>query len=152
MTLHAAYATNLDPRRMAELAPYSPVAGTGWLIGWRLTFAGADLGWDGPLATVVEDPLAQVFVTVYDMHPLDEAALDTWEGIALGEWSKIRVRVQTLDGEQLVWLYVVTAYEGGLPSASYLNLLAEAAEAGGAPDDYVHALRSLPCRSAGDEV
>lgn len=150
MPLYAAYATNLDPRRMAELAPYSPVAGTGWLIGWRLTFAGAEHSWDGPLATVVEDPLSQVFVAVYDMHPLDEAALDTWEGIALGEWSKIRVRVHTLAGEQLAWLYVVNGYEGGLPSATYLGSIADAAEAGGAPDDYVAALRAHPCRGVAD--
>ena len=135
---------------MAELAPYSPVAGTGWLMGWRLTFAGAELGWEGPLATVVEDPLEQVFVALYDMHPTDEAALDTWEGIALGEWSKIRVRVQTLEGEQVAWLYVVSAYEGGLPSATYLNSIADAAEAGGAPDDYVVRVRSLPCRRDDD--
>lgn len=144
MPLYAAYATSLDPRRMAELAPYSPVAGTGWLIGWRLTFAGGDI--DEPVATVVEDELAQVFCALYDMHPTDEASLDTWEGIALGAWNKIRVRVHTLDGEQLAWLYVADAYEGGQPTAMQLARIADAAEAGGAPDDYVTSLRLRPCR------
>ena len=41
---------------MLERAPHSPMAGTGWLEGWRLTFGGEDLGWEGALATIVEDP------------------------------------------------------------------------------------------------
>lgn len=130
---------------MAERAPYSPVAGTGWLEGWRLTFGGEDLGWDGALSTVVEDPDSAVFVVLYDMHPLDEASLDAWEGTSLGLWQKLRVRVQTLDGNALAWIYVLDDYEGGFPSARYLSIIADAAEAGGAPSDYVNTLRSHPC-------
>jgi AIG2-like family len=43
------------------------------------------------------------------------------------------------------WMYVLDAYEGGLPSARYLGMLADAAEAGGAPDDYVAELHARPC-------
>ena len=60
-----------------------------------------------------------------------------------------RLRVQTMTGEMVVWSYVLDAYEGGLPSASYLGVLADAAEAAGAPEDYVHALRRRSCRSTG---
>lgn len=145
VSLYAAYGSNLDPHRMAERAPHSPVAGTGWLEGWRITFGGEDLGWDGALSTVVEEVGNAVFVVLYDMHPLDEAALDAWEGISLGLWRKVRVRIQTLDGNVLAWLYVLDAYEGGLPSARYLSIIADAAEAGGAPEDYVRTLREHPC-------
>ena len=41
---------------------------------------------------------------------------------------------------------VLDAYEGGLPSARYLGVIADAAEQAGAPDDYVRALRNHPCR------
>ena len=41
--------------RMSERCPHSPLRGTGWLQGWRLTFGGEDHGWDGALATVVQD-------------------------------------------------------------------------------------------------
>src|SRR5215467_9338682 len=70
--LYAAYGSNMDPAQMMERAPHSPMAGTGWLIGWRLTFGGEDLGWEGALATVVEDPLSQVFVVIYDVTAEDE--------------------------------------------------------------------------------
>ncbi len=149
MALYAAYGSNLDPAQMAERAPTSPAQGTGWLQGWRLTFGGERLSWEGALATVVEDPTSQVFVMLYDVPPWDEAALDEWEGTALGSYVKIRVRVQTLEGERLAWLYVLDDYEGGLPSARYLGIIADAAEAADAPADYVRALRNRPCRSVG---
>ncbi|MFF1818480.1 gamma-glutamylcyclotransferase [Kribbella sp. NPDC058245] len=152
MTLYAAFASNLDPNLMAERCPYSPLRGTGWIAGWRLTFGGEELGWEGSMATVVEDPsdpANQVFVALYDVHPKDIERLDEWEWIDQGVYRKIQVRVQTLDGEQLAWMYVLNAYEGGLPSARYLGILAEAAEAAGAPDDYVAELRDRPCQSSG---
>ena len=147
--LYAAYGSNMDPAQMMERAPHSPMAMTGWLIGWRLTFGGEDLGWEGALATVVEDPLAQVFVVIYDVTPEDEKLLDRWEGDDFGLHKKLRLRMHTLDGSVLAWLYVLDAYEGGLPSARYLGVIADAAEAAGAPEDYVAELRSRPCAGIG---
>jgi len=147
--LYAAYGSNMDPEQMLERCPHSPAAGTGWLAGWRLTFGGEDLGWEGALATVVEDPGHRVFVMVYDVPRHDEAALDSWESADSGLYRKIRVRVQTLDGDALCWLYVLDGYEGGLPSCRYLGVMADAAEAAAAPDDYVAELRSRPCLSVG---
>ena len=149
MPLYAAYGSNMDPGQMMERAPHSPMAGTGWLNGWRLTFGGEDLGWEGALATVVEDPASRVFVVLYDMTSEDEKQLDRWEGGELGLHKKLRVRVQTREGPMLAWLYVLDAYEGGLPSARYLGVLADAAEAAGAPEDYVNALRIRPCQNIG---
>ncbi len=151
MTLYAAYGSNLDPMRMHLRAPHSPGRGTGWLLGWRLTFGGEDLGWEGALATVVEadDAASQVFVGLYDISDADEEALDEWEGSDLGLYTKIRVRIATLEGDVTAWLYVLDGYEGGLPSARYLGLMADAAEAAGAPTDYVESLRQRPCQSVG---
>ncbi|MFP5336498.1 MAG: gamma-glutamylcyclotransferase family protein [Actinomycetes bacterium] len=149
MALYAAYASNMHPERMARRAPHSPLRGTGWLQGWRLTFGAEDRGWDGALATVVEDPGHEVYVALWEVSEADETVLDDWEGVGIGLYRKIRVRVSTLEGEELAWLYVLDDYEGGLPSALYVGMLADAAEAAGAPADYVSALRGLPCRSVG---
>lgn len=149
MPLYAAYGSNMEPAQMMERAPHSPLAGTGWLEGWRLTFGGEDLGWEGALATIVEDPTSRVFVVLYDVNAADEKGLDRWEGGELFLHNKIRLRVQTLDGPVLAWLYVLDAYEGGLPSARYLGVLADAAEAAGAPADYVNDLRTRPCVGIG---
>jgi len=92
---------------------------------------------------------SQVFVMLYDLSLADEMALDRWEGGDLGIYVKLRVRVDTLDGEILAWMYVLDGYEGGLPSARYLGIIADAAEAAGAPHDYVADLRARPCSSIG---
>ena len=44
----------------------------------------------------------------------------------------------------LAWLYVLDAWEGGMPSARYLGVMADAAEIAGAPSEYVHDLRTRP--------
>ncbi len=145
MPLYAAYGSNMHPEQMLERAPHSPMAGTGWLHGWRLTCGGEDIGWEGALATLVEDPLSQVFVALYDIAPMDEDSLDRWEGVGLDIYRRTRVRVHTLDGEDGAWTYVLNGYEGGLPSARYLGEVADAAESAGAPHDYVMELRKRPC-------
>ena len=146
MSLYAAYAGHLDARLMSRRAPHSPLRATGWLNGWRLTFGGEHMGWEGALATLVEDPISQVFVALYDIAPMDEEALDRWEGAAgLDLYRRTRVRVHTLDGEEPAWTYVLNSYEGGLPSARYLGEIADAAESAGAPHDYVMELRKRPC-------
>jgi hypothetical protein len=134
----------MDPAQMLLRCPHSPQRGTGWLEGWRLTFGGEDLGWDGALTTVVEDPAQRVFVALYDVPEVDEKELDSWDGMNLGFYSKIKVRVQTLDGDVLAWLYVIDAYEGGLPSAQRLSILVDSAIKAGAPSDYIDRLRVRP--------
>jgi len=143
--LYAAYGSNLDPRQMAHRCPHSPLRSTGWLTGWRITFGGE--GWDGALPTLVEDSGSQIFVALYDVTDADEASLDSWEGADQGLYRKVRVRVATLEGEQLAWVYVLDDFEGGTPSALTLGILADAAEAADAPADYVADLRSRPCKS-----
>jgi hypothetical protein len=145
VSLYAAYGSNLDPALMRERCPHSPLVGTGWLEGWRLTFGGDELGWtDGPLATVVEDSGERVFTALYDLHTFDEPSLDRWEGITSGLYRRLKLRVATLDGDALARVHVLNAYEGGLPSSLHVQLVADAAEKAGAPDDYVKAIRARP--------
>jgi len=147
VTLYAAYGTNLDPLRMAERCPHSPLRTTGWLQGWRLTFGGEEHGWDGALATVVPDPLEQVYVAIYDVSRDDARVLDEWQSTDTGLYRRTKVRINSLAADMVAWTYVLDAYEGGLPSAHYLGTIAEAAEAADAPADYVRWLRTRPCRS-----
>jgi len=76
VALYAAYGSNMDPAQMAERCPHSPWRGSGWLEGWRLTFGGEDIGWEGAMATVVEELGERVFVVLYELSAADEASLD----------------------------------------------------------------------------
>ena len=140
MTLYAAYGSNLDPRQMLLRAPHSPHRGTGWLRGWRLTFGGEDIGWEGAVATLAEDSSESVFVSIYDLTDTDESALDEWEGVTTDLYRKIRVRVETLDGSALCYVYVLNSFEGGAPSQRYLEIMTNAAREAGAPGDYIQFL------------
>jgi hypothetical protein len=134
---------------MSERCPHSPLRSTGWLSGWRLTFGGEEHGWDGALPTIVQDSFEQVFVALYDVTDEDMTVLDELESADSGLYRRTRVRVATMAGSHQAWAYVLDAYEGGLPSASTLGIIADAAEAADAPADYVAALRARPCRSIG---
>jgi gamma-glutamylcyclotransferase (GGCT)/AIG2-like uncharacterized protein YtfP len=148
--LYAAYGSNMDPEQMLERCPHSPAAGTGWLTGWRLTFGAEEHGWDGALPMIVPDPDGQVFVALYEVSTQDLAVLDSWEGADTGLYSRLKLRVSTLEGDVLASGYVLDDYEGGLPSARMIGLIADAAEAAGAPEEYVADLRDRPCRSLGE--
>ncbi len=134
----------MDPAQMRDRAPFSPHRGVGWLQGWRLTFGGEEIGWEGSVATVVEDPNSSVFVSLFDLSEYDETKLDEWEGISTDLYRKIRVRVQTMDGVSLCFLYILNSFEGGFPSSRYLEIMVQAAVAAGAPDDYVTLLQGHP--------
>ena len=137
VTLYAAYASNLDPARMGERCPHSPLRGTGWLEGWRLTFGGEEHGWDGALATIVRGPLRAGLRRGVRRHRRGRRCprrLGVRRHRPLPQDQGARL---TLDEEVVAWVYVLDAYEGGLPSASYLGVLADAAEAADAPADYV---------------
>lgn len=143
MALYAAYGSNLHPEWMARRAPHSPLVGTGWVQGWRLTFGGEDLSIHGALATVVEDPGAQLFVTVYALTDSDDRSLDRIEAADFGLYRRIHVRVSLLDRDVTAWLYVLDGFEGGRPSRHYLEDIIAAAAAADAPVDYLEALRTI---------
>jgi hypothetical protein len=144
MALYAAYGTNMDAEQMLGRCPHSPAVGTGWLEGWRLTFGGEEHGWEGAIATLAEEPDSHVFVVLYDLNREDERRLDEIELAVAGVYSKIKLRVATLDGDVLAYTYVLNDYEGGLPAARYLAMMADAAWKAGAPQDYVTELRLRP--------
>ena len=155
MGLYAAYGSNMDPEQMLRRCPASPHTGTGWIGGWRLTFGAEEYGWEGALATLVpaEDAgaggeAAGVFVALYDLTEADERQLDMWEGADHGLYRKLHLRVHTLAGDVVAYVYALDGFEGGLPSARHLGGIADGAEAAGAPDDYVAELRSRECRTA----
>ena len=78
--------------------------------------------------------LCERLATASDAPSAFRPVLDSW--------------LYALEEDVLAWVYVLDAFEGGLPSARYLGVLADAAEKAGAPDDYVIGLRMRPCRRA----
>ena len=150
MGLYAAYGSNMDPAQMLRRCPSSPHTGTGWIRGWRLTFGAEEYGWEGALATLVPDDRA--------LHPASSSRSTTSPRPTSGRSTPGRAptgplpagapaRAHPRPATTVAYVYVLDAFEGGLPSARHLGGIADAAEAAGAPTDYVTALRSRECRS-----
>ena len=136
---------------MLRRCPHSPQRGTGWLEGWRLTFGGEDIGWDGALATVVEDPASRVFVVLYDVSEGDEKALDNWDGVdprllpqGQGPGRDPRRR-RARPG-----CTCSTSTRAGCRRRELHRHPGRFGRAVAAPADYVAALRALPCAKMGD--
>jgi gamma-glutamylcyclotransferase (GGCT)/AIG2-like uncharacterized protein YtfP len=96
------------------------------------------------LPTVVEAPGSRVFAVLYEMFEADEKELDNWDGVSPGCYRMAEVRVETLDGNVLAWLYVLTFDEGGQPSARRGRHPGRRRGSGRAPGDYAATLRALP--------
>ena len=120
MALYAGYGSNLIPSRWRCGRPTPRCRRrVGWSAG--LTFAGGDIGWEGSLATVVEDrqPRTRVFVVLYDVS--DEDVHDgPLEGSELGAAPQAAGTHRNHRRTCFAWLYVVDGFEGGLPSARML--------------------------------
>ena len=149
MGLYAAYGSNMDPAQMLRRCPSSPHTGTGWIRGWRLTFGAEEYGWRArwPPSCPTTTRAPGVFVALYDLTDADELALDAWEGADSASTGSCTCACRPSTGDVVAYVYVLDAFEGGLPSARHLGGIADAAEAAGAPTDYVTALRSRECRS-----
>ena len=80
--------------------------------------------------------------------------MDRWEGAQ--SWSAQEDPLPYRPGilrhhhrSRLAWLYVVDAWEGGLPSARYIGVMPDAAEVAGAPAEYGLDLRTRPACNVG---
>ena len=85
----------------------------GWLNGWRLTFGGEELGWDGALRdgrARSRQPGLRRALRRLAAGPAP--TLDYWEGADTGLYNKIQLRVSTLDGDVLAWVYVLDGVRG----------------------------------------
>lgn len=137
-TVYIAYGSNLDRGQMACRCPGAKVIGTTTLRGWRLAFMGRP--WNAH-ATILPDPDASTPVLLWTITEADEAALDRYEGVRGGYYTKeyvtARVGGQTYE-DALVYImspnpynrphpsYVVTILNGYRQAGFYTEPLADA--------------------------
>jgi len=143
VTRYFAYGSNMDPLQMEKRCPGAVVLGPARLDEHRLTFVWDSPGWGGGVATVepaAEDHVWGVLWKLTDEHV---RALDNYEGIAQGVYTREQADVE-LAGEIVdAMIYRATDTRYKAPSARYMSAIIRGAMAFAVPDDYVERLRAL---------
>lgn len=120
--LYIAYGSNLNLAQMGSRCPNSkPICKT-WLNDFKLVFQGHPLG---AHANVIPAEGHRVPVAVWEITPLDERALDRYEGVAGGYYTKETAEVEINGEMHEALIYIMTPRGYGIPSDRYLDVIVE---------------------------
>ncbi|MDF2972020.1 MAG: gamma-glutamylcyclotransferase [Microvirga sp.] len=122
MPLYFAYGSNMDQVAMLARCPTSKPVGIGRLMRHRFMI------FDEGYATIVRDPQRAVWGMVWDLALADVPALDRYESLSTGLYTKVVQPVVTGQGARRAIVYVM---EG----------VVEAAQHAGLPEDYIRSLK-----------
>ena len=118
--LYAAYASDLNIEQMQHKCPTAKPIAKSWLFDHRLTFQGSPRR---AHATVLPALGQAVPVVIWEISAQDEAALDRYEGVSQGYYTKKNMTLE-VDGEmQDVLMYIMRPCDFNLPSRQYLDIV-----------------------------
>ena len=137
MPLYFAYGSNMDLAAMTARCPSTKPLGLARLARHRLI-----INEDG-YATVVRDPRADVHGLLFDLAFSDIPALDRYEGVARGLYSKLIQPVLTPGGPRKAMVYVGRSAVPGRAKPGYLEGVVAAAKAAGLPERYIQTLEAM---------
>ncbi|MFC4174527.1 gamma-glutamylcyclotransferase family protein [Microvirga sp. GCM10011540] len=136
MPLYFAYGSNMDQAAMALRCPASKPVGSARLMRHRF------IVFEGGYASVIRDPQRAVWGLLWDLALADVPALDRYESLSTGLYSKTIQPVVTAQGPRRAVVYVGRSGKPGTPKPGYMEGVVEAAVQAGLPADYIqHNLR-----------
>lgn len=112
--LYFAYGSNLNIEQMLVRCPTAEVISPLCLNHWRLVFR--------RVADIEPARNSQVFGGLYSVLPEDERALDNYEGIAVGLYSKVDIRLA--DGRD-AFMYLMNSRQISPPPYLYYQTILE---------------------------
>ena len=132
MPLYFAYGANMNVAAMLQRAPRSRVLGRAKLARHKFFIMKSGF------ASVRRDPYADVHGVLFDLALSDVPALDRYEEVGRGLYTKVTqpvLREGTASVRAVVYLGASAAE--GRPSAAYLDAILEGARENGLPEDYI---------------
>jgi hypothetical protein len=130
MPLYFAYGSNMDRAAMLARCPHSKPVGPARLMRHRF------LVMDEGYASVIRDPHRVVWGLLWDLALADVPALDRYESLHTGLYTKALQPVLTAQGPRRAMTYLGRSAKPGLPRGSYMENVLHAAEEAGLPADY----------------
>lgn len=133
--LYAAYGSNLCIEQMGYRCPTARIVDTTWLKDHKLVFQGHTYG---AHANVIPSKGDSVPLAIWEVTPEDEKALDRYEGVKGGYYTREFVTVEVLGKKQKVLIYIMTPHDYGIPTDMYLGTIAQGYEDFGLPAAYLN--------------
>ncbi|XP_019726487.1 gamma-glutamylcyclotransferase-like isoform X1 [Hippocampus comes] len=146
--VYFAFGSNMLKERLHLENPSATYLDTGRLKDYQLDFGvwgrGAENSWHGGVATIRESPGSEVWGVVWTLDRDHQDTLDKQEGIHVGIYSPLEVRVESSNhGEMLCRTYQMNNFHARPPSPQYKHVVCCGAEQNGLPDDYVGRLHAV---------
>ena len=136
MPLYFAYGSNMDRAAMAKRCPSSKEVGIGRLMRHRFFI------FDGGYASVMREPSRAVWGLVWDLALADVPALDRYESLSTGLYTKVIQPIVTDHGPRQAVVYIGRGVRPGTPRPGYMEGVIAAAADVGLPADYINGLKS----------
>lgn len=133
-----AYGSNMDEQQMRGRCRSAQLRGSAILSGHRFVINCRGV------ASVVPDGSSNVVGLLWMISPSDEAALDRYEGVEDGYYTKNELDVSEITSSQEVESLIYIAAENaiGKPRPGYLEKIVNAAQQHGFSQEYINFLRS----------
>ena len=126
-----AYGSNMDVNQMAERCPGAIQAGVAVLPRHRFLINARGV------ATIVPDLTERVYGLLWSLSPKHVAALDGFEGVAIGHYQRRYLSVSAHGLPRLALVYVAVNSEPGPPRPGYVEKILVAARGLGLPEEYL---------------
>lgn len=137
MPLYFAYGSNMSQAAMARRCPLSKALGLARLARCRIAVMR-----EGFL-TAARDPRSRVHGILWELALADMPALDRYEGLARGLYTKTVQPVLTANGPRRALVYFGANAGPGTPRPEYLAEILAAARAWGLPPEALAALERI---------
>ncbi|KLK89530.1 gamma-glutamyl cyclotransferase [Microvirga vignae] len=134
MPLYFAYGSNMDQAAMLQRCPASKPVGIARLMRHRFII------FDEGYASVVRDPQRVVWGMMWDLALGDGPALDRYESLSTGLYTKMVQPVVTKQGPRRAVVFIGRSAKPGTPKPGYMEGVIEAATHAGLPEVYIRSL------------
>jgi gamma-glutamylcyclotransferase (GGCT)/AIG2-like uncharacterized protein YtfP len=128
------YGSNMAPAGMEERCAAPSVLGIATVPGYR--FRIAKRGY----ATMVPDPGSMVYGLLWSLTDEDFAALDQYEGVPAGHYTRTTIPVQFRGKPMEAQIYLAADPAPGKPRPGYLEMVIQAARDLSLPPEYIREL------------
>ncbi|KAJ8268283.1 hypothetical protein COCON_G00134550 [Conger conger] len=145
--MYFSFGSNLLRERLRLMNPSATFYCIGRLKDYKLNFGfiGEQMSnsWHGGVATIEQSTGNEVWGVLWKINQDQLASLDKQEGVDVGMYRPLEVKVETDEGDIVCRTYQLNDFKPSLPSPPYKQVICLGAKQNGIPLDYIRKLEAL---------